>query len=397
MAVDPFFEIGIKITFYSSYASACIMCIAGIKLVMLFRQEQSIDHLETLYKNHLYLYYNAFGVIISTIVASTIYAIWHSQDQYMQLTHKRCHVIIALYNVMWGFTRFFYYNFMLYRVKSVFEKPLQLRINKKCYYSLLIVSYIMLILMCFIGWFWHFNADEKLKICISDIRTATLFGLGAKFIIGSISLVDALMISIILSLFLIRLCKMRHHRNTDNEKLNKWIKRQIIIGVLCTSTSLLLFIRLTIYNSRYKYLTYSGVVWNMIINGICVVLTFDPHCNRCGIGSSHTTNNTYHVAQQTINNSTDITLNIELSRVNTYNTDDRSTKEHNSDCRQLPLFNIHNRFIENAKVVYTQLLSMGFYKLISHKISEFAATRYLNCIICEQCSFGCIECCDDYC
>eukprot|EP01084_Bolivina_argentea_P063304 115628_1 len=62
----------------------------------------------------------------------------------------------------------------------------------------------------------------------------------------------------------------------------------------------------------------------------------------------------------------------------------------------LPSFRIHNRFVENSKQIYNELLSMDFNQHISQIISEFAATRFLNCIMCEQITFGGIECYHDY-
>eukprot|EP01084_Bolivina_argentea_P135854 239310_1 len=144
------FDVGIKATKYSACIGFAIMFILFIKLIQLYLQENGSSYnVNTTHKNHICLYVNAFIVIISSFITTLLYFIYHSQ--FIELSDTNCRTIINIAGIFYCLTRSFYYNFMLFRVKSVFEKQSKLKVNTTIYYILIIFANSMLLTMILFG------------------------------------------------------------------------------------------------------------------------------------------------------------------------------------------------------------------------------------------------------
>ena len=101
---------------------------------------------------------------------------------------------------------------MLYRIKSVFERPIQLQLSTTCYYSMLVIVYLVLLFLILIAFFcMNYGVDKKHFSCVI-LTNVSFFGSDSEYAIIVLAIgwmLDTIITLIILTLFLIRLCKMK--------------------------------------------------------------------------------------------------------------------------------------------------------------------------------------------
>lgn len=240
---------------------------------------------------------------------------------------------------------------MLYRIKKVFETPAILRLKTPCFVIMLIVINGYVLVNLFLPFlFAEIEMNHNYNVCILKPKTSILPSLYGVIIIMGISImIDAIITFILLIMFVYRLCKMNSHQNNNiNFEIKKQIKRHVIIGILCTSTSVILVIAIMTFGNPAWY--FANI--DQTINTLGVVMTFDWNCRR--LRNSNNQNNPYQVDSEALddhnidfgdgnrNENGDENTNINIPRLSVFNT--TSNTDHNimddeteSDDDQSPL------------------------------------------------------------
>eukprot|EP01084_Bolivina_argentea_P008463 15841_1 len=197
----------------------------------------------------------------------------------------------------------------------------------------------------------------------------------------------------VLVIYVAKIHKLKKETQTSHQlqNANAVLHKVVILTLIFEIISLLrIIVIITIYNYLHTKPSETLAVFTGTITTVTVAvimsLMMEHHnniytklscCCLCCCCQSFVDKSIYNYQQvpydsdkkdQTSTHLPHLNINLQLPQVTSYIsniTDDTYTtnyiKEQNADSnRILPLFNIHNRFIENAKIIYAQLLSMGY-------------------------------------
>lgn len=180
--------------------------------------------------------------------------------------------------------------------------------------------------------------DSDYNACL--LQTNTKLFKSLTYVIAIILIVisfgiDALITFSLLFMFVYRLCKMKNTQSI-NISIKKQIKKQVVIGILCTSTSAIMTVFIIVFGYKVWYF----LCIDQIINTLGVVLTFDFDCYRV----YNYNNNPYQVDSQAYDQEQDtiiidddddnLRLNLDIQTTTTPNTIDELeamalTSQHN--------------------------------------------------------------------
>eukprot|EP01084_Bolivina_argentea_P164568 286115_1 len=338
---------------------------------------------------------------------------WNYVFLYFHSNPLNCSIWFALIMIMLACTRILLFYFLMLRSSLAFESslcnfniPLKISVLLIVLVTTTTIATIYVLLIDFVsfhpyadkGYCWRIQGNRAVMAsalfhathCIASAAALVIFYLKSKAVNNFIAIL-----------------RKDNKLNAKLMELDREFKRHIQLGMITIIGTIIIFfvqdvtsvtlgmifaldqtvnnvLTFIILKENTKYYKCLCCKVKSIIEPPTIITTIELQRNKCDIivNSSSGTDDTTTVSNENA---------LEPSSYNIY-TDDKSKKEHNS----LPLFNIHNRFIENAKLIYTQLISIGYNDLIAQRISEFAATRFMNCIMCEESIFPCIECVSDY-
>eukprot|EP01084_Bolivina_argentea_P190148 326849_1 len=344
-----------------------------------------------------------FGVLISAALCTS--------SSIANFVHVTCKYTLPLHAIFISAQRLFLTFYQIGRLQYCFSNQSQTTNYGFSKYTFIVLYLIGSVILCtnmiISPVIFPINLMENYGCTYGDLNSQIYFY--ALFIIAiSYYLWDWYVLAMYVFKLIQIKWKIRH--NDSNKKATalrnvQSILNKILILTILYEISSFLILVVPILIVKSNYFNVHHVIlesFDSILAAVIIYFMVDnnqkqyhPLVNTllCKICNKSSENNELNDATSTYNQNTYICQQLEVS---SYNTND-VTKNTVNYAKSGIKFNIHNRFIENAKIIYTQLICIGYNELISQMISEFAATRFMNCIMCEQSSVSCIECVSDYC
>eukprot|EP01084_Bolivina_argentea_P220622 373873_1 len=221
----------------------------------------------------------AFSNVTFAIIHLVFVIVYTPQHFQITLTDLSCSIIASVIHTSYILTLYFYFIFMLYRIRIIFIEPASIQLNSKVYYFCLSIIHISLIYKVI----WHrivvkMSWNDKMNFCIMCAETRQL--VPTHMMISYVS--DTLIITTFSSVFIYKLFQLTR----QNDKVNELIRRTIILGLISSFTSLFLSIGvLTGFPMNFF------VNFDEVINCYCVVFSYKVVCCHCLHDWKENTNN----------------------------------------------------------------------------------------------------------
>eukprot|EP01084_Bolivina_argentea_P099068 178091_1 len=177
-------------------------------------------------------------------------------------TKMFCEITMNISSIIYQLSRYCFYIFMLQRIKISFTAPIHLKLSDSMYKANLIWIHLNLLFGCTVTILVHYKFDQNYQECMLSMTNVTTLFAVIVFVF------DTLYTILLLYMFLKRMCQLTKH----NEKVNSFIWRVLISGIIATSSSLVIVICLMIIGNKAQCLA----PIDQTINSICVVATYKP-------------------------------------------------------------------------------------------------------------------------
>eukprot|EP01084_Bolivina_argentea_P306640 529903_1 len=274
-------EIFVSIGFISGWLGV-ICCILSFILLTLKSQEQikkiqnnpNTDENEHFKQDTIFLLINAFGCTIFTCLYCAYYGTLGSDPTRLniKITQNICQYTAQyMANAGWQLSRYFFYNFMLWRIKASFREPESLKLSKITFIIYIILIHLWLIFVLSISIFFtprKLTTTGRCGVIVKEIfnnfTTSDIRTIAWAF--------DFSLTTCLLFLFLKRLYQLTQ----ENNRINKYKRKTIILGTFATLTSVTM--ALVIYFMVTKEWRYFIPI-DQIVNLSCVVFTFKFNIN----------------------------------------------------------------------------------------------------------------------
>eukprot|EP01083_Nonionella_stella_P029174 80394_1 len=251
----------------------------GFKANELITKIKTNDESNQFKQDTTFLLINSFGSCAFTLIYCTFYATIGTKpnDLNIILTQDLCQYTAQyMANAGWQFARYFFYNFMLWRIRASFSEPEELKLSTHTFRIYLVLIHIWLIFGLTITIFFTPRVLTPEGNCGVAVRT--LFpGFTTTNIRTVIWAYDLLLTIGLLLLFLRRLGALTQ----QNQTINAYRRKTIVFGILATCTSIC--IALCTYFMVTKEWRFF-IPLDLIINLSCIVFTFkfsiDTMCPR---------------------------------------------------------------------------------------------------------------------
>lgn len=282
---QPLVETGFTLAWIGTFVG-----ILGITLLSFKAKEQAQNFKSNngdspnshLKKDTLILLISAFGTAISTALYCGFYAIFLVPIRFeIELTQSFCSkVAIRWPGTMWYISRYCFYVFMLWRIQASFREPASLQLSKWTIITFMILIHIWFIIGVCIPLFMSPSFLVPV-IGVCGVKIYELFdGFSTADLRTGIFIYDTFLTVYLAVLFVKRLYQL----TAQNERVNKYKKKTVILGVIATSTSIIMIIvNQLLPLDKWRYF----VSVDCIINLLCVVftykLTFLSKINICNI------------------------------------------------------------------------------------------------------------------
>eukprot|EP01084_Bolivina_argentea_P305847 528394_1 len=186
----------------------------------------------------------------------------------IQMSDIGCYIIWRLYIILYAFGMYFYFIFMLIRIRVTFTYPISLKFNTVAYICYLTLIHINLLYKLIGTQIIQTRAivrySNVVKMCANEvIRSKNIDALITYYFISTI--IDCFMH---FSLFAIFANKLRQ-LTTQNEKINGFIKKTVLLGIIASITSLLISIGFIFGISTEYFLNI-----DLMINSLCIVFSY---------------------------------------------------------------------------------------------------------------------------
>ena len=270
--MDPFVEVG----FVSGWIGV-LFCIFSF-IILSFKTREQIHKIKKNTDNEdnthmkqdtICLLFYAFSSTVFTSIYCVYYGTYGTLPSRFNIimTENICQFTAQwMANGAWQLARCCFYNFMLWRIKASFREPQSLKLGNLTFYTFIILIHSWLIFVLCITIFWTPRSLTPTGICGVDVEI-----IHGKFTTSDIRVVawgiDLALTTCLLSLFLRKLWQLTQ----QNEKINAYKRKTIILGLLATLTSVTM--ALCIYFMKTKEWRYFIPI-DMIINLSCIVFTF---------------------------------------------------------------------------------------------------------------------------
>eukprot|EP01084_Bolivina_argentea_P302105 521406_1 len=237
------------------------------KYVVRYKNNKFTEDNIHLKRNHTILFGLTFGTILFSFIYGLLYGLIGPLNIIM--THKFCQLDLKyIINIPWILSRYCFYNFILWRTKTLFRNPYSLKLAKCTFYVYQILIHLWCIFAIIITIFYTtytFNHNH-----CDVLMNATYNG----YIYGILWLLDALLIIGLFYLFLKRLFQMKDsnswHINTRN--LIRKIKCQVITSCIFTGLTSIVM-AFCICFMKTKIILYF-IPLDSIIKLLCLVFSF---------------------------------------------------------------------------------------------------------------------------
>ena len=210
----------------------------------------------------------AFGCTASTMLYCLFYGTFGIIPNKLDLTitQNTCQYTAQLMgNLGWQLSRYFFYMFMLWRIKSI-RQPLSIILSQYIFIIYLILIHLWLILALCIIIFWTKRTVTPSGKC-APVIIEIVEGFTNSDIRTVLWVYDFILTFLLLFLFIWRLYKLK----IENTKINKFKKKTFILSIFALITSITMpALRHFIDTREWRYF----IPLDQITNLLCIVFSY---------------------------------------------------------------------------------------------------------------------------
>eukprot|EP01084_Bolivina_argentea_P253337 425513_1 len=192
-----------------------------------------------------------------------------------------CNIMMRILGLSYQTSRYFFYLFMLYRIKLTFQEQTQLQLSKNVYKLNILLIHFVIVFSVFIVLLCHYRIDNDShsnnQECVLNEIFISNTNISVNHLWACLLAMDTLLTMTFFYMYLKRMCQL----TGQNQTVNLFIWRVMISGLIAITSSMVL----TFCSWFIGYQTRYFMPIDQTINSICIVITFKPHFMLCQLHS----------------------------------------------------------------------------------------------------------------